>query len=307
LKKRVAVLMGGRSAERDISLMSGEQIFEALQEKKYDAAKIQMNGAVVENLKQYRPDIVFLALHGRFGEDGTVQGLLEILDIPYTGSGVMASSIAMNKVMAKRIFKAANISTPSFIALKKDFDIEIDSREIIKELGLPVVVKPACEGSTIGISIVRNERELASALELAFSYGNEVIVEKFIDGTEITVGILGNEPAALPALEIVTETELYDYKTKYTDGLSKHIIPARISQEQQDQAQKVALAAHNAIGCRDYSRVDFIVDKEGMPHVLEINTLPGMTKLSLYPDAARAAGYSFPDLVSKIVELALNK
>jgi D-alanine-D-alanine ligase len=142
---------------------------------------------------------------------------------------------------------------------------------------------------------------------LAFSYGNEVIVEKFIDGTEITVGILGNEPAALPALEIVTETELYDYKTKYTDGLSKHIIPARISQEQQDQAQKVALAAHNAIGCRDYSRVDFIVDKEGMPHVLEINTLPGMTKLSLYPDAARAAGYSFPDLVSKIVELALNK
>lgn len=307
MKKRVAVLMGGRSEEREISLLSGEQVYNALQERDYDAVKVQMDEEIIENLKRIKPDVVFIALHGRFGEDGTIQGLLEVFGFPYTGSGVMASSIAMNKVMTKQVIRAANISTPPFFVLNNNSDQENKHKIFLKEIGLPVVVKPSCEGSTIGISIVRDEQEIASAIELAFSFSGEIIIEKFVKGKEITVGILGNKPVALPTLEIVIETDSYDYETKYTDGLSKHIIPARITKEQQEQAKAAALAAHNAVGCEGYSRVDFIVDNKGIPQMLEINTLPGMTKLSLYPDAARAAGFEFPDLVSEIVELALKK
>jgi D-alanine-D-alanine ligase len=298
--------MGGRSAERDVSLLSGEQIYQALIEKGYDADKIDVDENVVENLKKAGADVVFIGLHGRFGEDGTIQGLLEIMDLPYTGSGVMASAIAMNKAMSKRVIESAGIPTPPFLVLtsSSDFDVENEKNIIANKIGYPVVVKPACEGSTIGISIVKNDSEIAAAIELAFSYDKEVVVEKFVEGTEITIGILGNDPAALPTLEIVTETDFYDYETKYTAGLSKHIIPARIPEEYRAKAQKVAIAAHRALNCRGYSRVDVIVDNEGTPHVLEINTLPGMTKLSLYPDSAKAAGYEFPELISKIVELA---
>jgi D-alanine-D-alanine ligase len=300
--------MGGRSAERDVSLLSGEQIYQALIEKGYDAGKIDVDENVVENLKKAAADVVFVGLHGRFGEDGTIQGLLEILDIPYTGSGVMASAIAMNKVMTKRVIESAGVPTPPFLVLigDSDFNIENVKEEIAGKIGYPAVVKPACEGSTIGISIVKSENDMAAAIELAFSYDKEVVVEKFVEGTEITVGILGNDPVALPTLEIVTETDFYDYETKYTAGLSRHIIPARIPEEHREKAQKVAIAAHQALNCRGYSRVDVIVDKNGTPHVLEINTLPGMTKLSLYPDSAKAAGYEFPELISKIVELALE-
>jgi D-alanine-D-alanine ligase len=298
--------MGGRSAERDVSLLSGEQIYQALIEKGYDAEKIDVDENVVEYLKNAAADVVFIGLHGRYGEDGTIQGLLEILGLPYTGSGVMASAIAMNKVMTKRVIESAGVPTPPFLVLTKngDFNIENEIKNIAVKIGYPVVVKPACEGSTIGISIVKNDSEIAAAIELAFSYDKEVIVEKFVEGTEITVGILGNDPVALPTLEIVTETDFYDYETKYTAGLSKHIIPARIPEEYRVKAQKAAIAAHQALNCRGYSRVDVIVDNEGTPHVLEINTLPGMTKLSLYPDSAKAAGYEFPELISKIVELA---
>jgi D-alanine-D-alanine ligase len=300
--------MGGRSAERDVSLLSGEQIYQALIEKGYDAGKIDVDENVVENLKKAAADVVFIGLHGRFGEDGTIQGLLEILDNPYTGSGVMASAIAMNKVMTKRVIESAGVPTPPFLVLisSNDFSIENVKEEIAKKIGYPAVVKPACEGSTIGISIVKSENEVAAAIELAFSYDKEVVVEKFIEGTEISVGVLGNDPVALPTLEIVTETDFYDYETKYTAGLSRHIIPARISEEERERAQQAAIAAHQALNCRGYSRVDVIVDENGTPHVLEINTLPGMTKLSLYPDSAKAAGYEFPELIAKIVELALE-
>jgi D-alanine-D-alanine ligase len=219
----------------------------------------------------------------------------------------MASAIAMNKVMTKRVIESAGVPTPPFLVLtKNNLSIENEIRNVADKIGYPVVVKPACEGSTIGISIVKNNSEIAAAIELAFSYDKEVVVEKFIEGTEITVGILGNDPIALPTLEIVTETDFYDYETKYTAGLSKHIIPARMPEEYREKAQKAAIAAHKALNCRGYSRVDVIVDNEGTPHVLEINTLPGMTKLSLYPDSAKSAGYEFPELISKIVELALE-
>jgi D-alanine-D-alanine ligase len=297
--------MGGRSAEREISLKTGEQIYKALSDKGYEAIKIDAGINVAEDLKRVKPDVVFIGLHGRYGEDGTVQGLLEMMELPYTGSGVMASAIAINKAMTKVVMEAAGINTPSFLRLNKS-DAQIDYENILNNIGLPLVVKPACEGSTIGINIVHDKTDLSDSINQAFLFDNEIIVEEFVEGTEITVGIIGNDPVALPTLEIVTETDFYDYETKYTAGLSKHIIPARLPENEQEKAQAVALAAHNALGCKGYSRVDIIVDKAGEPFVLEINTLPGMTELSLYPDAARAAGFEFPDLISKLVELALE-
>ncbi|HZD59545.1 MAG TPA: D-alanine--D-alanine ligase [Anaerolineae bacterium] len=310
MKKRVAVLMGGRSAEREISLLTGEQVYHALTQKGYEAIKVDFDEGVVQKLLAINPEVVFVALHGRFGEDGTIQGLLEVLSLPYTGSGVMASALGINKAMSKQIFQSVGINTPRFaIASASDFREDCDRfcERIIAATGIPLVVKPACEGSTIGMSVVKEEGELPAALDMAFSYDVDVVVEQFIEGVEITVGIIGNEPVALPTLEIVTKTDFYDYDTKYTKGLSEHIIPARIPEEQRIRAQEVAVLAHRAIGCRGFSRVDIIVDAQGQPRVLEINTIPGMTTLSLFPDAARAAGYEFPELISYIVELALEK
>lgn len=309
MSRKVAVLMGGRSAEREISLKTGEQIYDALQKKGYSAFKIDMDETVGQRLLELKPDVVFIALHGRYGEDGTVQGMLEILDLPYTGSGVLASAIGINKAISKQVFSSAGISTPAFRLLcRHDLPLSSSISEgIVSELGLPIVVKPAREGSTIGMSIVKEAEDLGEALATAFLYDDEVVLEQFIDGVEITVGILGNEPKALPTLEIVTVTDFYDYATKYTAGLSEHIIPARIPEEHQELAQQAAVAAHKAIGCRGFSRVDIIVGEGGRPYVLEINTIPGMTNLSLFPDAARAAGYDFPELVAYMVELALEK
>ncbi|MDI6817073.1 MAG: D-alanine--D-alanine ligase [Actinomycetota bacterium] len=310
MKKRVAVLMGGRSAERDISLLTGEQIYQALLEKEYEAFKIDLDENVAEDLLRLKPDVVFIALHGRFGEDGTVQGLLEILGLPYTGSGVMASSIGINKAMSKKLFQAAGVSTPPY-KLFCTRDYAEDSAEVLagslRTIGIPCVVKPVSEGSTIGMSLVRREEDFIEAVERALEHDSEVMVERLVEGVEITVGILGNDPIALPTLEIETETDFFDYETKYTTGMSRHIIPARLPEDQQWRAQEAALRAHNAIGCRGFSRVDIIVDKEGTPHVLEINTIPGMTSLSLFPDAARAAGYEFPELISYLIEQALEK
>jgi len=310
MKKKVAVLMGGRSAEREISLLTGEQIYQALTQKEYEAVKVDFDGDAVQTLTTINPDVVFIALHGRFGEDGTVQGLLEILGLPYTGSGVMASALGINKAMSKRVFQAAGINTPAYVTVSAQDHNKDDKRvsgDILSTIGIPLVVKPACEGSTIGMSVVKKEEELSAALEKAFLCDKEVVAERFVQGVEITVGVIGNNPVALPTLEIVTKTDFYDYETKYTKGLSEHIIPARLPEEQNLRAQEIAILAHKALGCRGFSRVDIIVDAQGHSHVLEINTIPGMTTLSLFPDAARAAGYEFPDLIEHIVELALEK
>ncbi|MDP2211127.1 MAG: D-alanine--D-alanine ligase [Candidatus Aquicultor sp.] len=310
MKKRVAVLMGGRSAERDISLLTGEQIYQALLEKEHEAFKVDLDKNVAEELLRLKPDVVFIALHGRFGEDGTVQGMLEILGLPYTGSGVMASAIGINKAMSKKLFQAAGVETPPY-KLFCARDYAKDSAGVLagslQTIGIPCVVKPISEGSTIGMSLVRREADFVDAVEHALEHDSEVMVEQLVEGVEITVGVLGNDPIALPTLEIETETDFFDYETKYTAGLSRHIIPARLPEDQQRRAQEAALRAHNAIGCRGFSRVDIIVDKEGTPHVLEINTIPGMTSLSLFPDAARAAGYEFPELISYLIEQALEK
>ncbi len=265
---------------------------------------------LVERLKVENPDVCFVALHGRFGEDGTVQGLLEILGYPYTGSGVLASALGIDKIASKKIFKADGIPTPDFAAANRsEFaadPVGVEER-IMREVGLPAAVKPSREGSTIGMTIVKEASKLRGALECAFRFDENALAEEFIEGVEVTVGILGNDdPRALPTLEIATKTGFYDYRTKYTKGLSEHIIPARIPEEQRALAQELAIKAHRALGCRGFSRVDLIVDKRGDPYVLEVNTIPGMTELSLFPDAARAAGIEFDELVERIVEMALE-
>jgi len=302
--RKIAVLMGGRSAEREISQKTGRQISQALIEKGYEVKQIDPAGDLVGELQEFLPDVVFIALHGRYGEDGTMQGLLEILGFPYTGSGVLSSALCMDKVMAKKIMEYEGIPTPPYKFLTEQYD-RSTIESLKKELGLPLVVKPSREGSTIGVSIVREEDELEKALHEAFKYDQSVLVEKYIDGIELTAAVLGTkEPRVLPLIEIVSETGFYDYTAKYTPGMSHHIIPARIPAEAAAKVEEMALRTYKAMNCSQFARVDFMLNKEYEPFVLETNTIPGMTETSLFPDAARAAGISFPELVSLLVDEA---
>lgn len=304
-RPRVAVLMGGKSAERDVSLVTGEQVARALQQKGYEVARLDLDDSLLDAVRTQQIDVVFIALHGRLGEDGTVQGMLEVLGIPYTGSGVLASALAMDKVAAKKVFSFEGISTPAFLALRRGESV--GAKRLVAELGLPVVVKPSCEGSAIGVTVVREEAQLEPAIAEAMRCTDEVLFERYVEGTEITVGVLeGDGPEALPTLEIVPANEMYDYEAKYTPGMSEHIIPARIPEESRRRAQELAIRAHRALGCRGFSRVDFIVDTSGEPFLLEVNTIPGMTGTSLFPEAAKAAGIDFPDLVERLVLQAVS-
>lgn len=304
LKPVIAVLMGGKSAERDVSLVTGEQVACALEARDYRVLRVDLGDELLDALRDVAIDCVFIALHGRLGEDGTVQGLLEVLDIPYTGSGVLASALAMDKVASKKIFVYEGIPTPRFAVVQRKTG---DPEAIVADLGLPIVVKPACEGSAIGVSIVRKTDELLAALSDAQSCGDEVLVEEYVAGTEITVGVLERqELEALPSVEIIPANEMYDYEAKYTPGMSEHIIPARISEEAQARSDELAIRAHRALGCRGFSRVDLIVPQTGDPSVLEVNTIPGMTGTSLFPEAAKAAGIDFPDLIETLVQGAMQ-
>ena len=310
--KKVAVLMGGLSAEREVSLRSGEAVYQALLKAGYDAFKIDVGRDVAQRLMENRPDVAFIALHGPLGEDGTVQGLLDLLDIPYTGPGVLASALGINKLMTKKILCFEGIPNPPFLVMKQQ---EVEKQgwdwaaaEIVKHLSLPVVVKPTTQGSTIGVSFVHEAGALRAAMETAFSYDPVILVEKMIRGTEVTAAIMGeNPPVVLPLIEIVSHTGVYDYESKYTPGMSEHIIPPRLPEAVQERVKEVCLRAYIAVGCRGFSRVDCMVDQEGNPYILEINTAPGMTATSLFPDAARAAGIEFPELVSRLVEMARTR
>ncbi len=256
------------------------------------------------SLAKSKPDVVFIALHGGTGENGAVQGLLELLGIPYTGSGVLASALAMNKIMAKKIFEQEGIPTPKWIALREHEPTDPES--LLERIGLPCIVKPACEGSTIGVTVVKEKQDLLPALELAFRYGSEVLIEEFITGTEITGPVLGNNEAqVLPLVEIVPDGGFYDYEAKYTPGATQEIVPARIPETSAAKARELTLRAHHALGCRGISRVDLIVTPEEV-YVLEVNTIPGLTETSLVPRAAEAAGISFSQLVDRLIELALE-
>jgi D-alanine-D-alanine ligase len=294
--KKIAVVFGGRSAEREISILSGKAVLKALKNMGVNAVGIDADSSLPQKLKSKKIDFVYNVLHGPWGEDGTVQGMLEIMNIPYSGCGVLSSALAMDKEYSKRIFQHCGIPTPGFVIVEKD--------SVVPAIpALPVVVKPVSQGSAIGVSIVESKKGLAAALKEAFKFGDKVIVEQFIKGTEITVGVLGGK--ALPAVEIVPANKFYDFDAKYTKGKSKHIIPPRLSAGVMKNAEKAALDTFKALGCRAVSRIDIIVDKDGKPWVLEANTNPGMTETSLLPDEARAAGMDFGELILEIIRYSV--
>ncbi|MBI5206163.1 MAG: D-alanine--D-alanine ligase [Candidatus Firestonebacteria bacterium] len=290
--------MGGNSAEKEISILTGRAVEKALISKGYSILCMDINNNFIEKLKKENIKVVFNAMHGTFGEDGCIQGLLEVLGIAYTGSGVLASALAMNKVMAKRIFINSGLETPIYQVIKKE---EIDYKMNLK---FPIVVKPVSQGSACGVNIAGNNKELKSAIKEALELGEEVLIEKYIPGRELTVSILNDE--TLPVIEIIPRNKFYDYEAKYTKGMSEHVVPAKISRSLAKRAQSTALCAYRALGCRDYSRVDLRLFNNDL-YILEVNTLPGMTDLSLFPDAAKCAGIDFPDLVEKILKMAIKR
>ena len=291
-KKRIGVLMGGMSSEREVSLCSGMAVYKALIKKGYKTIKIDVDRNIAGVLKRKKIDIAFIALHGRYGEDGTMQGLLEIMGIPHTGSSVMASSMAFDKAAAKEIFRFHGIPTPEWqVATVNSSQFTVHS--------FPVIVKPAREGSTIGLSLAKEETGLQKAVRKAFRYDDKIIMERFIQGREVTVGILSGEP--LPVVEIKPKKGLYDYRSKYTKGMTDYIAPAPLDKGVESRIKESALNAYNVLGCSGAARVDIMLDKKNTPYVLEINTVPGMTELSLLPKAARCAGIDFPELVEKIL------
>ena len=303
---KVALLAGGASGERDISLASGEGACAALEEAGFAVSVFDpAEKSDLKDLIDGEFDVAFICLHGRYGEDGTIQGLLEILGIPYIGSGVWASALAMDKVRAKVFYRHFGINTPVSATLYRGKPYDIDA--IIDRVGFPCVAKPANEGSALGVHIVFNKEELQKAITEVFETDYELLVETYIKGTELTVSVIGNEePKALPIIEIVPKNEFYDFESKYAPGGSEHICPARLSEEDTAKVKEIAVAAHKALTCRGVSRTDIIMDEQGVCWVLETNTVPGMTSTSLLPDAARAAGYSFPQLCVKLIEFALE-
>ena len=303
------MLRGGKSAEREVSLRSGAQVASALRGRGHDVTEVDLDGTTWDSLRDGGFACVFNSLHGRFGEDGTVQGMLELLGLAYTGSGVLASALCMDKSRAGRILAAIGLHVPEFEELEVNEGIALDVVErVVSRFGLPLVVKPVREGSTIGLTIARDVDDVASGLVLAGRYDRRVLVQRFAAGTEITVGVLATpEMQVLPTLEIVSENPVYDYDAKYTAGKSHHIIPARIPQAARAAASDAAARAFTELGCSGMARVDIIVEADGTPWVLEVNTVPGLTELSLLPDAARAAGISFDELCQRLVDHAVAR
>jgi len=307
-KIRLALLSGGISSERDVSLNSGKQVFNALDKSKYDIRQYDPK----TDLKQLvmdadTIDAALIILHGPFGEDGTVQGLLDLLDIPYQGAGVLGSAMAMNKLVAKQLYTKANIPTPDYLACSA---CQVpDTQTILTTLGLPLVVKPACAGSSVGMTIVKKAEQLEPALALGFEHDDHVLVEKYISGVELTCGVLGNDSLeALPVIEIIPGDghEFFDYHAKYVAGASSEICPARIDEQITRKVQQLAIDAHNALFLKGYSRTDLILHNGDLT-VLETNTIPGMTATSLFPQSAEAAGYSFSRLLDLLIQLSIQE
>ena len=299
--KRIAVLMGGQSSEREISIRSGQAALAALLRKGYDAVALDIDASVGSRLQDSKAQLAFIALHGPGGEDGTIQGMLEILRVPYTGSGVKACAVAMDKAMTKALLEHSGIPVPrGFVRTQRD-----RRTPLLRGFGLPVVVKPVSEGSTLGVTIVRQSRDLKAGFEAAFQYGPALLIEEYIEGREITVGVLNDRP--LPVVEIVPPHGFYDFAAKYTPGASIYKVPAPLSDRQTKLAQGLALDVHRRLGCRGATRVDFRLDRRGRPFVLEINTVPGLTETSLLPMAAKAARLSYDALVEAILLSAVER
>ncbi|MGH8509451.1 MAG: D-alanine--D-alanine ligase [Gammaproteobacteria bacterium] len=294
----VAVLMGGDSAERAISLESGNAVLAALRRKGVHATPVDLDAHVLERLRSDGYDCAFIALHGRGGEDGQIQGALETLRIPYTGSGVLGSALAMDKIRAKRVWIGAGLPTPSFVELKEGSD----AQAVVSALGLPIMVKPACEGSSIGASKVENPEGLSAAWKSAAEFDESIIAEQWITGREYTVAVLHEE--ALPMIRLETPRLFYDYEAKYHDDRTRYICPAELPAEREREYQALAVRAFQTLGAHSWGRVDMLVDRADRPWLIEVNTVPGMTSHSLVPMAAKAASISFDDLVMMILQTA---
>ncbi|MCE5313009.1 MAG: D-alanine--D-alanine ligase [Nitrospiraceae bacterium] len=305
-KEKIGVLCGGLSAERDVSLRSGKAVYNALKERGYNVVLIDAGHDLCEALRKEAVQRVFIALHGGAGENGSVQGMLEVMGIPYTGSGVLASAAAMDKDMSKKIFMHHNISVPPFAVVSRSDHASVKDMvsgfSSIAPFGLPCVVKPAEEGSSIGVSIVKNVSELQGALEEGFRHGSTLIIEKYIKGKEIQIGISAGK--ALGGVEVRPSAEFYSYEAKYTAGATQYILPPEVDEESYSRLRAAALAAHNALGCKGATRVDLMLDEDGREYVLEVNTIPGMTETSLLPKIAALSGMNFGDLVEEIISLA---
>jgi len=295
--------MGGPSAEREVSLNTGTAILTALKEKGYNAVGIDLEPTrFVEQLSEAGIEIVFNAIHGQYGEDGVLQGALELLGIPYTGSGVLSSAMAMDKKISKRIFLSANIPTPRFRVFTKADRKQDLTVTILADFTIPIVVKSSAQGSSIGVMIVEDSRDLSEAIQQAFKYSDTILVEEFIDGRELTVAVWGNDkPEAFPVIEIVPHSGRYDYQSKYTKGATEYIVPAKLANDITSTIQKVALESFIQLECRGIARVDIMLDKDNNPYVLEVNTIPGMTATSLVPKAAAAVGITFADLCEHLL------
>jgi D-alanine-D-alanine ligase len=309
---RIAVLMGGRSLERDISLRSGRRVCHALEELGHEVLGLDVDENLVPFLNKEHPDLVYIALHGKFGEDGTIQELLEILNIPYTGPGVFSSALGFNKSLSKEIFIREGIPTPPFFVLSEATFQEMGALDALQavgeKLGFPLVVKPAAQGSALGIKIAAAQEDLPGAVHTALHYDERVLLEKHVSGTEVAASILGNDSLqALPLVETVPLGGFFDFDSRYTPGLTEYYCPARLDDETAQKAMDIALETHRALGCLNVSRVDMIVDEQGVPQVLELNISPGMTETSLLPMAATTGGIEFNELVARLIGLAMEK
>ncbi|HAJ95182.1 MAG TPA: D-alanine--D-alanine ligase [Actinobacteria bacterium] len=312
MKKNIAVLMGGRSLEREISIKSGQRVSNALRNLGYDVTKLDIDQSIIDNLSSGRFDLAYIALHGKDGEDGTIQEILEVLEIPYTGPGVYPNALSFNKIISKQIFNSLEIPVPDFYFLNASSFRELGASKllpyIVKKLGLPLVVKPSAQGSALGIKLVEKKEDLSNAIISALGYNKKVILEKYIEGIELAVSIIGKEkPEVLPVVEIVPENNFFDFESRSKVGKTEYFIPARIQDDEMKKVMSTALSVHKALKCTNLSRVDIIMDKKDrIPYVLELNTSPGMTDISLLPMAAKEAGMSFEELVDKIVKMSIR-
>jgi len=304
---RIGVLMGGPSSEREISLKSGKAVYESLRESGLETVAVDIKTDNIEEnirlIKSYKINCAFLALHGRFGEDGQIQEILERLKIAYTGSGTQASRLAMDKIASRKIFEVGGLKVPKYMALEKSsYNAQW---QVNDQLALPLVIKPAGGGSSIGLSIIDKNEDLNKAVDLAFRFDGRIIIEEYLKGREVTVGILDEQ--VLPVIEIIPKKRFFDYEAKYKSGMTDYIVPAEIETEIAKKIQQLAISAHRLLGCFGCSRVDMILSENNTPFVLEVNSIPGLTPTSLLPKAAKIAGIEFNQLCLKLIKLAYDK
>ena len=309
MTKRIAILSGGNSSEAKVSRNSGQAIETALLEIYREVRQIELDTKIVPNLLAFNPDVIFPALHGPPGEDGTVQGMLEILGFPYVGSGVKSSAVAMDKILAKQVFKGAGLPIANHVIADQEIETSELLKKITSNLGTSICIKPPNQGSALGVTLISREEDIEMALNNAFKFASKVLVEERVFGREVTVGLIDTEKGvkAFPIIEVTTpEDAWYDYEHRYTAGLSTHVVPAKISSKLSVDIKNCAIEAHKSLGCRDLSRADFILRGDEF-FLLEVNTLPGMTSTSLYPEGAESFGLQFPQLLNHLINRAFSR